>query len=507
MGAETAEIILVNASTVFIEGKFKPDTYVVISHDRITQVGVGSQWRSHVSKNTEVVDCDGGTLLPGFIDTHCHPMAMALMHSYIDCKERQIVSLEDLASAVTPMSGASEWIRVANYPSDSLHSMHLDCHRLDSVTQSAPLLLIDDTGQTCIMNSEALKRTGINHGPDALAAANYGLNLRGIFTGNDKRVSDCVPPLSETEIEAGVRALNRKLLSFGITSVHDTSWTNGLDSWRRYNAYKQAGILTPRVQMMAGAQLLDQFVAEGLSSGYGKDGLCLGAAKIAVDELLGTEQPDAAIVEFYIRKALDHRFQLSLHTGSSYLLKMALEVLDSLASDGHPLLWPIRFEHCPVCPPSLWNKLHGNGKVLVMQPALFYEFSIPEAELTQQGAAESWYPIKSLLEAGISVAFSSDAPLGILNPLTGIYVAWTRNTCHAGSVYKSESIGLECAIDLYTRAGGYLDLSNSQKTGQIASGMKADLVLMDRDFSCIDPKGLLDSRVNLTLVDGKLVAF
>jgi len=498
------DLLFVNASTIFVDGKLMPDLYVAVSDDRITRVGAGSEWRLLATKSCKVIDCQGGTLLPGFVDAHCHPLAIAMMHGYIDCRAQQVTSLKTLKSAVAALATRDGWIRVANYPGESLRNECLDCHSLDGITH-APLLLIDDTGQFCIMNSEALRRSAIN---EVTVAENSeeSLNQRGIFTGNDRRVGDCVPPLNEADIEAGVKALNRKLLSLGITCVHDTSWTNGLDNWRRYSAYKQAGMLTPRIRMMAGAQLLEEFAAEQLCTGYGDDGLRLGAAKIAVDELLGDEQPDQTIIEHFVRKAIKYRFQLSLHAGNSYLLEAALNALVNARKDNSERRRPVRFEHCPFCPPRLWSRLKEESGALVLQPALFHQFSVPESDLVRQGVEQSWYPVKSLLNEGIAVAFSSDAPLGELNPLFGIYAACTRNTLNEGVVGQREGIGLERAIDLYTRAGAGLDL-NSGSIGRIAPGLKADLVLFDRDFRAIDAGQLLHAKVTATWVDGQPARF
>ena len=121
--------------------------------------------------------------------------------------------------------------------------------------------------------------------------------------------------------------------------------------------------------------------------------------------------------------------------------------------------------------------------------------------------ARGTYAFRSLLDAGVTLAFGSDWTVAPLDPLLGVYAAVTRRTLDgknpAGWV-PEQKITVEEAVRAYTNGSAYAEFTDHVK-GSITPGKLADLVILTRDIFQIDPAEIEKTRVRLTIVDGRVV--
>ena len=89
---------------------------------------------------------------------------------------------------------------------------------------------------------------------------------------------------------------------------------------------------------------------------------------------------------------------------------------------------------------------------------------------------DTLYPFKSILDNGIPLAFGSDAPITDPNPFTGIHSAITRMAKSGHKINESESIGIDSAINSYTKNAANAS-NNMFQVGSIRKNSKADLIL------------------------------
>jgi predicted amidohydrolase YtcJ len=310
--------------------------------------------------------------------------------------------------------------------------------------------------------------------------------------------------LSHEEIEIGLRAADQEFLSHGITSIQDTSWSNGYRHWQAMQQFKERKLLTPRIAMHAGIDALDEFIQHGLKTGAGNESLRLGAIKLALDESTGSDNPPQSDLDLLALNAHLSGFQLAFHVPNINLLRMSLQSLRFVAnSTGQRCLRP-RFEHCPVCPTSLLPELAHSGAIVVSQPNLLYQTgSAYLSEVTEEQL--QWiFPYRSYVNSGIKLAFSSDSPLTPCDPFHAIKTAVTRNVGSGATLSKHEEVSLAQALDMYTRAGAYCSSEETLK-GSLAPGQLADLVVLDCDGDEHLEEDLFNANVLMTLVDGKVV--
>ena len=145
----------------------------------------------------------------------------------------------------------------------------------------------------------------------------------------------------------------------------------------------------------------------------------------------------------------------------------------------------------------------ANDVTATMQPLhLMYEGDILDTILGAE-RAKNQYAIKTMIDEGINVAFSSDYPVAEFNPFINIYFAVTRCDREGNPVEKNstQAIGVADAIKAYTLGSAYC-MGMEQKIGTLEEGKLADILVLDRNLFTSKPQDILDTNVELTMVDG-----
>jgi predicted amidohydrolase YtcJ len=263
-----ADLILYNTKTISFGPEHPSAGIVAIKGNEILFTGSRDEMSNLEGPGTRLIDCEGGTTIPGFNDAHCHPLAYASSLRYVDCSPKQVNQIADiqfLLQQKAQETANGQWIRAANYDASILSEKRPPNRwELDISTPDNPLILVECSGQQCVLNTKALQICGITVStPDTTTGIIHRDpdtgEPNGIISGNNEAVAKSVPPLSDEEMEIGVRQANKHYISQGITSVQDTSWTNSLHHWLRMKDYKDNGLLSPRVNFLPGVDALKQF--------------------------------------------------------------------------------------------------------------------------------------------------------------------------------------------------------------------------------------------------------
>jgi predicted amidohydrolase YtcJ len=121
--------------------------------------------------------------------------------------------------------------------------------------------------------------------------------------------------------------------------------------------------------------------------------------------------------------------------------------------------------------------------------------------------AKTTYAFRSLLDSGATLAFGSDWDVAPMTPILGIYAAVTRRTLddkHPDGWVPEQKITVEEAVKAYTMGSAYASFEENIK-GSIEVGKIADLVVLTQDIFSIDPGKIPDTKVFLTIFDGRLI--
>jgi predicted amidohydrolase YtcJ len=310
---------------------------------------------------------------------------------------------------------------------------------------------------------------------------------------------DVMPSLSAAEMNKGIDLLNRRLLATGLTSVQDASTGNSLERWETVCGLVLNERLRSRVTLMAGAPYWKDFEKMGLKTGAGDNLMRLGAVKIMLGVSQNQEEINALALAVH-----QAGFQLAFHAVAESEVAAVIEALEDVAGRAPVNTRRHRIEHGGECPPDLVERIRKLEAVVVTQPPFIYASgerylaTVPESQLP-------WlYRIRSLLESGIIVAGSSDAPVAPEDPLLGVYTAVTRHAASGQELLPEEKITIAQALGLYTTNAAYASFEENIK-GSITPGKLADLVVLSDDPGRVAPEQIKDIKVVMTIIGGEVV--
>ena len=509
-----ADTVLHNANVLTLDGRRRVASSVAVHNGRISRVSSYDSLATPVGQGVALIDCHGATLVPGFIDSHCHVLAYASSLLAVDCGPLAVYTISDIKNAVRQRASTTpqgQWVRATGYDELELRERrHPTRWDLDDAAPFHPVRLSHGSGHGVVLNSLALERVGISGStaepPGGVIERDVGTGQpSGVLLEMDGYLDGKIPSLSQGDLFRGVGLANNLLLSRGLTSVQDATASNSIDRWELFASIKSAGLFDARVTMMAGATHLSEFADRGMGYGHGDLDLNLGPAKIMLTATAGAFHPDLAELRTLVCEAQQAGFPAAIHAVEAESVVAAAEAIGyARARGGRGFELRHRVEHCSECPPDAMDALVAAHGLVVTQPGFLYHRGRRYlAGVTHE--SQPWlYPLKSLWEAGLCVAAGSDAPATEPNPLLDIWAAATRRTRGGALLNASQRVSVEQALGAYTIGGAFAASQEADK-GSIEVGKLADLVLLDRDPLRVTLDEVRDIRVLKTLVGGRVV--
>jgi predicted amidohydrolase YtcJ len=485
---------------------------VAVTGNRITAIGPNDAVEKLRTPGTRIVDCHGATLLPGFIDAHCHLHAYAealvslnfspraSIHSILDIQDR----LREFVISRRP----GTWIRGKGYNEFYIaENRHPNRWDLDAVAPRHPVKLTHRSGHAHVLNSLALERVGITSEtgdpPDGLIDRDYETGQpTGILYGMGAYLSSHIPGMDDAEIERGLALADRNLLSFGITSIQDASSVNGLLHWQRFKSWKTRGLLHPRIRMMLGFDGFCESRPPVFQTDPAVD-LRLGGVKIIVHQATGSLQPSQEELNERVFAIHEAGMQTAIHAVEEPEIGAACNAIEySLKRCPRPDPRH-RIEHCSVCPPSLIERISNLGITVVTQPSFLYFSGDRYLKTVPESQQAHLYCIGSWFERGLPIGFGSDFPIAEPNPLIGVQAAVTRMSESRNPISSKQGIPVSDALRMYTLGAAAAGFEERIK-GSITPGKLADLILLNANPCELDAGGIQDIRVIMTMLDGRI---
>jgi predicted amidohydrolase YtcJ len=510
----TPELILINADVITLDPLSPRAKLVEIRGGKIASVGHDLKLDTSRCVNSQVIDCHGMTIMPGFIDTHIHLSSFA--ESFLTESlgpHNNIRSVSDIQTKIRQLSQeqpCGTWIRCGGYNEFYLaEKRHPNRWDLDSAISTHPVKLSHQTGHAHVLNSLGLKVTGISKDTPDPDGGIIDRDTRtgeptGLLYGMGSYLSKVVPPLDTHELDKGMELANGELLSLGITSVQDTSSRNNIDRWSRFRRWKAQRSLKPRVSMALSLEGFEGYHGREFSAEVIENCLRIDGVKIILDETIGRLTPPQDELNDLVLTIHRSGLQALIHAIEETAIESACTAVEyalrKLPKPDHRH----RIEHCAVCPPALSRRLSFLGIMVVTQPSFIYYSgdrylgTVPEMQL------KHLYPLATLMENGVQVAGSSDCPVTPPNPLMGIYSAVSRMSESGKSVGPNERITPCDAVRLYTEYAARATFEERIK-GSITPGKLADLTVLSGDPTKLPTEEIRRIQVEMTLIDGKVV--
>jgi len=511
-------------------GKGLPQgTAIAVKGERVMLVGSDEAVRDLVGAATRVVELKGRLVLPGFNDAHVHFLDGGFGELSVDL--RDAADEAELARRVgdyarTLPKGA--WILNGNWDHESWPSKSLPTRQLvDDVTSRNPVLLSRLDGHMALANSLALRLAGVTRATPDPQGGTIVRDASGEPTGILKDnaqdlVTKVVPPPSREMNVRAARAALKDAARLGVTTIQDNSSD---DAQGTYEELRANGELTARIYVWRYTDALPALKAAGRRTGQGDDWIRLGAIKILADGSMGAGT--AAFFEPYddapgtsglllhpvpelerlVMDADAAGFQLAVHAIGDRANSLVLDAFEKAVRANGPRDRRLRIEHAQVVRAQDVPRFKALDVIASIQPSHCIDDMRWAEKRIGAARCRDAYRFRSLLAAGVRVAFGTDWAVEPLDPRLGLYAAVTREFREGGPPggwRPEEKIPLEDAIDLYTRGSAYAEFAEERK-GTLEVGKLADLVVLQKDIFGAPPREILTTPVDMTVVGGRVV--
>ena len=488
--------------TVFVNGRLltmipghPPAEALVVEGDRITAVG-GPELR-HAHPGADVRDLAGATLCPGFIDAHHHLSIAALEPRWADA--RGVGSSDELAELLRAQAAAEPevpWIRATAW--NDLGTGFVPHRRdLDALELGRPVLVAHYSLHQGVADSAGLEELGLGrHSPDP-PGGELGRDGDGELNGLLKErawseahrrslapYDDPARWADHIEVEA------RRLLTLGITAVHDTACAP--EAELAYDLLAGEGRLPVSVLACPHpAALLAPLAHDRLSgppTGEGNELFRIGPIKLFADggvepaiegHLGGTRFAFGSLFEGLdeeVDAVVAAGFRVAVHALGNVGLEAALGAFEKAAARHRNGDHRFRVEHaCLASRPQL-ERLAGLGGVAVVQPGFLDHLGGQVEGLAFEDAA--WLPFGDLARAGVTMAASSDCPCTFDAPVRTSSHGATRRTSTGHVLDPGQAVDFEEWLAAYTAGAAYAG-GQEHERGSLAPGRRADLVVLE----------------------------
>lgn len=524
-----ADLVLLNGKVITVDGENSVARAVAAKDGRILKVGRVSVVKKTIGSETEVIDAEGLTVLPGLIDSHMHPGNYGVFWVRgVRCGP-DVDSMDELLERIRAKTDATpegRWI--LGYTLDDVKLGRYPTRReLDGVTPRNPLYIQRRDGHIGVANSLALRAAGIGRGtpdpPHGKIDRDGDGEPTGVLRESAKDlVSKMLPPYSVDEYVKGLRHVNDEFLSLGLTTVH-ASMTDSKE-FKALQTLRRKGELRLRYCVHASGRedgMLEALIAAGVQTPFGDEWIKITEVEWVFDTSTSGRtaayykpyvgEPDNYGILLYDQEDITDRVKRAHRAGIRVGLDgigdrgidRALDAIEAALKEEPREDHRHRIEHCCYVTPPIQRRLKELGVIDASANGFLHDLG--DAYRANRGEKEMrWmWPHRTLIDQGIPAPGHSDCPVCSPNPWLGIYGLVTRKTSSGQVLYRGEAIRPMEAIRAYTIDGAYAAWEEGLK-GSIEPGKLADLTVVDCDPLTIPREGLKNVQTVMTIVGGRV---
>ncbi len=519
---------------------------VAILDGKIIFVGNNEEILKFKGVNTKIIDLKNKVMIPGIIDAHGHFMGMGYTKMILDLTKSE--SFEDIISIVddaVKKAKPGEWIVGRGWHQDKWKGSKVGFKsgfpthkKLSEVSPENPIFLEHASGHCVIVNAKSLELAGISK----ISIPELIKNLEGgeIMTDNEGKPTGI---LNENAIDFVQQIMPsnddknqmKKIFDLAIQECHKNGITGfhdagiGQEEIDLYMEYKNEGKLKVRIHAMLknDSALLKNWFAKGPIIDSIDHLLNIRTVKLLKDGALGNR--GAWLLEDYSdqsgwkgletvsnehvknisEKCLSHGFQLCIHAIGDRANKEVLDIYeDSFNKFTNKTNHRFRIEHAQHLRLDDIPRFAKLNVIASMQP-IHMSSDRPWAidRLGKKRIIEGAYVWQKLLQSGAIIISGTDVPVEPVNPLACFYAAVSRKTLKGtpeGGYEPDQKMTREQALNSYTLAAAYGCFEENIK-GSIEVGKLADFAILDKDIMTIPENEILNTKVLMTVFDGKIV--
>jgi len=535
--SDAADLVLTNGNIVTVDDGNPTAQAIAIREGKILAVGSAVAIDEFVGRQTEIIDLEGQTAIPGFIEGHAHFNGVGQAQLQLNLMnvanwDEVVAMVEEAANSAEPGElilgrgwHQEKWDRA---PTPNVEGIPLHI-TLSAASPNNPVLLTHVSGHAVYANAKAMELSGIDNttpNPSGGEIIRDGMgNPIGYFRETASRL---LAPAREgatpTDPRRVVELAQEEALSKGITSFQDAG-----SSFEQIDIFKEMaedGSLDIRLWVMVRESVaeLTENLAEYRMIGVGEDRLTVRAIKMAIDGALGSHgawllEPYADLPESAglntsdledaaatAELAIEHGYQFAMHAigdrGNRETLDMFQWAFDN-NPDEEDLRW--RIEHAQNLHPDDIPRFENMQVIAAMQGVHATSDGPWIADrLGQERVERGAYVWRDLIDAGVIIGNGTDAPVEDVDPIASYYSSVSRMMSNGEVLTPRQKMTRMEALRSYTINNAYAGFEEDIK-GSLEVGKLADITVLDRDILTIPEEDIPNTAISYTIVGGEVM--
>ena len=497
------EKVFFNGNILTQDRKRPMATAIAVGHGKIIAVGNDEEVCQLQTATTAMIDFQHATVLPGFNDAHIHLWKVGNLMTYLlDLRGvRSIVEMQQLLSDYAIRNPQLEWIQARGFNEALFDNKRMpDRFDLDKVIRDRPVCVMRTCAHQVVVNSKALEVCGIDKRSSPPRGGEIKLSASGELSGRFTEtalglVLNKIPSYTQDQYHEMILAAQQQCIRLGITAVTDPAVMP--DLMNMYKSMDQNGELKIRVNAIPirvpdGADkplpLPPQYASDHLkinSVKFFSDGGLSGRTAALKHPYKNSDERGVLRLnkDFFRQVAFESQeqgFRLATHAIGDAAIDMVLDVYEEIFPENTKHIHH-RIEHLGL--PSFRNldQMKKMNVSAVTQPVFLYELGKNFRQYLTEDYLQRCYPVKSLLQRGINVSLSSDAPVvKNFSPLMNIGISVERKDAEGFLIAEEERISVAEAIHAYTMGSAAAN-GEDHVYGSISEGKWADFIIADKN--------------------------
>lgn len=545
---EKPAALVVRGGTIYTVDPNEPVVEAVAIQDgRILFAGTKNEAGKYIGKNTEIIELEGKTMTPGFIEGHGHFMGLGYSELNLDLMD--VTTYDQVVNKVkeaVDRASPGQWIVGRGWHQDKWDPKPkkmvdgFPTHdAISAVSPNNPVYLTHASGHMGLANNKAMELAGVK----ALSREQLTVDVKeggevirdrlgnptGIFNERAQElITKHIPTNSKERNEQAMALAIKACHSNGITSFHDAGASR--EHLELFKKFKLEDKLTVRLYVMLSGPDRN-LVYEWLKRGPEIDSahwLTIRSIKLNCDGALGSR--GAWLLEPYsdqpghyghetmpmdtvlktARLGLQHGFQVCSHAIGDRANREVLDRYEIAFKEAGEKANNHRFriEHAQHLHPDDIPRFGQLGVIPAMQ-AIHMSSDRPWAieRLGEKRITDGAYVWQKLLQSGAIIVNGTDTPVEPINPIACFYASVTRKTLKGepeGGYEPDQKMTREQALRSYTLDAAYGAFEEGVK-GSIEKGKLADFTIFSKDIMTVPEDEILSTEVMMTIIDGKVV--
>ncbi len=533
-------IMFLNGVVLPVDAGFSDHTALAIRGNRVLAVGNNDEVAEAASGGAWVIDLEGRTILPGFIEPHMHFALLAAFGHTEDVGPFKQPTFEDCFEAlrrVAANTGANEWIVARQFDPVLLEPpRELTTKELDEISKDRPIFVLNASGHIAYVNSKALEFANITKDTPDPEGAQYGRyedgSPNGVLYGviahlrvmllNPAIVNRMKTGFVDAGIEVGEQAS-----ALGITTLCDMAAgafgaEADIESFEKMFA---AGRMKTRIRAYLFDGKAEEWDKVGAEPGYGDANMRVSGWKMVIDgsnqgytgrqrepyvgrDSRGIFYVEPKVLNEHVLKRARQGWPLALHGNGDAAIDGILDACENAQHQGVDIKsLRCRIEHCSI----LHDDQIARCKALEIAPSflinhVYYWGHVMRDKVFGPEKVQLLDRCGSVERAGLTWTMHTDAPVSPLGALHMIRVGVVRDLWKEPDTVLApqERVGVEAAIRSVTRNAAWLCHSDGE-IGSLEPGKLADLVILEEDPRKVEPKHISNIKISETWMDGKNV--